>query len=275
MARRLDLSWLKPPKVPADGVMSLADHLRELRWRLIASLTAIVVGMIASAFFNDALLGILLYPLKVAEAALHVSNPELNIRFTLSDMINPFMLRLKVAAVAGMVLTSPFWVYQAWAYIAPALIAKEKKYTLTFVGSAVPLFLFGVVVAYLVWPQAIIMLLQFTPTGSVEVDNLLAIDNALSFMLQLMLVFGIGFLVPVFVVAANLIGLVSGAALKKARPVVVFATFIFGAAATPGGDPFSMVALAIPMSILFLVAESICHANDKRRARREARELAA
>lgn len=254
--------------------MSLADHLRELRWRLIASAIAIVVGMIASAFFSDALLAIVFHPLRVAEEALKATNPELNIRFTLADVLNPFMLRLKVAGVAGLILTSPFWLYQAWSYIAPALVAKEKKYTLMFLGSAVPLFLFGVVVAYLVWPQAIIMLLQFTPTGTIEVDNLLAIDNALSFMLQLMLVFGIGFLVPVFVVAANLIGLVTGAQLKKARTVVIFATFIFGAAATPGGDPFSMIALAIPMSLLFLLAEWICHGNDKRRAKRQAAELA-
>lgn len=255
--------------------MSLADHLRELRWRLIASMVAILVGMIASAFFNDFLLGIVLHPLFVAEEALKVTAPNLDLRFTLADVINPFMLRLKVAAVAGVLLTAPFWLYQAWAYIAPALIAKEKKYTLMFLGSAVPLFLFGVVVAYLVWPQAIIVMLQFTPTDTVVIENLLAIDNALSFMLRLMLVFGVGFLVPVFVVTANLIGLVKASQLKKARPVVVFLSFVFGAAATPGGDPFSMMALAIPMSVLFLIAEAICHGNDKRRAKREARELAA
>lgn len=274
MARRPDLSWLKPPKVPADGVMSLADHLRELRWRLVASVVAVVVGMIVAAVFSDPLLQIVLYPLQVAKDTLAVTNPGLDLRFTLADTLNPFMLRLKVIGVAGLIGVCPFWLYQAWAYIAPALIAKEKKYTLMFLGAAIPLFLFGVVVAYLVLPQGVIVMLQFTPSGTVTVENLLHIDNFLTLMLQLMLVFGLGFLVPVFVVAANLMGLVTGEQLQKWRPVVVFLSFVFGAAATPGTDPFSMLALAIPMTLLFLLAEWICHGNDRRRAKKLAQELA-
>ncbi len=273
MARRLRLGWLKPPKVPADGVMSLGDHLRELRWRLIASAVVIVLGMIACAFFYDPLMQVVLHPLQVAATALKETNPELHIQYTIHDILNPLILWLKVAAVAGMILTCPFWLYQAWAYIAPALLAKEKKYALMFLGVAVPLFLFGVVVAYTVLPQAIIIMLQFTPTGTVDVSNLLAIDNFLSLLLQMMLVFGIGFLIPVFVVAANLMGLVKGEQLKKARGVVVFLSFVFAAAATPGGDPFSMMALGVPMALLFVLAESIAHGNDKRRAKRQALEL--
>lgn len=270
MARRLNLGWLKPPKVPADGVMSLADHLRELRWRLVASMVAILVGMIASAFFYDPLMKLVLYPLEIAASTLKVTNPELDIQYTINDVINPLILWLKVAAVSGLILTCPFWLFQAWSYIAPALVTKEKKYTLMFLGVAVPLFLFGVAVAYIVLPQAIIVMLQFTPAGTVQVSNLLAIDNFLSLLLQMMLVFGIGFLVPVFVVAANLMGLVTGAQLKKARAVVIFASFVFAAAATPGGDPFSMMALGLPMALLFIGAEAISHGNDKRRARKRA-----
>lgn len=270
MARRLNLGWLKPPKVPADGVMSLADHLRELRWRLVASMVAILVGMIASAFFYDPLMKLVLYPLEIAASTLKVTNPELDIQYTINDVINPLILWLKVAAVSGLILTCPFWLFQAWSYIAPALVTKEKKYTLMFLGVAVPLFLFGVFVAYIVLPQAIIVMLQFTPAGTVQVSNLLAIDNFLSLLLQMMLVFGIGFLVPVFVVAANLMGLVTGAQLKKARAVVIFASFVFAAAATPGGDPFSMMALGLPMALLFIGAEAISHGNDKRRARKRA-----
>ena len=274
MARRLDLSWLKPPTVPADGVMSLADHLRELRWRLVASLAVVVAGMIFSAFFYNDLMRVVLYPLQVASATLAETTPGLDLRYTLQDVLNPFMLWLKVAGVGGLLLTCPFWLYQAWAYIAPALIAKEKKYAFMFLGAAVPLFLFGVVVAYLVLPQGIIVMLQFTPSETIQVENLLTIDGFLTLLLQMMLVFGLGFLVPVFVVAANLMGLVTGEQLRKARTVVIFLSFVFGAAATPGGDPFSMLALAIPMSLLFLLAEFICHKNDKRRAKRQARELA-
>lgn len=272
MARRFNLRWLKPPEVPADGVMSLSDHLRELRWRLVASALVVILGMIGAAFFYDPLMRAVMWPLNVAQESLAVTNPDLKISITLNDVIVPFLLWLKVAAVAGLILTCPFWLYQAWAYIAPALLAKEKKYAMLFLGAAIPLFLFGVAVAYFVLPQGIIVMLQFTPTDTVDVQNLLGLDNFLTLLLQMMLVFGIGFLVPVFVVALNLMGVVSAEQLKKARPVVIFGSFVFGAAATPGGDPFSMMALAIPMSLLFLLAELICRGNDARRARRREQE---
>ena len=144
-----------------------------------------------------------------------------------------------------------------------------------FLGAAVPLFLFGVAVAYVVVPQGVVVMLQFTPNVNIQIDNLLQIDNFLALLLQMMLVFGLGFLIPVVVVTLNLVGLVTGEMLRKARAAVIFGSFVFGAAATPGGDPFSMMALAIPMSLLFLLAEWICHGNDKRRARRNGTAVAA
>lgn len=263
---RLSLGWLKPPKVPADGVMSLGDHLRELRYRLIFSLVAIVIGMICCAFFYNQLVAFMMAPWLEAQAALKVSNPDLDLRVTLGDTVAPFLLTLKVVGFAGLVVTCPIWLYQIWAYIVPALLAREKKLALMFLGAAIPLFLFGVVVAYWVLPQGIIVMMQFTP-DNLGVLNLFEMNNYLSFLLQLMLVFGIGFLIPVIVVALNMLGIVSGAALKKSRAYVAFGCFLFGAMATPGGDPFSMMALALPMVLLFLAAEGICHANDKRRAK--------
>lgn len=268
---RLNLGWLKPPKVPADGVMSLADHLREFRYRVVVSALAIIAGMIGVAFIWRPLFDFLLGPLVVARSALRASNPNLTTVLTINDYTAPFFLVLRLCLVGGVVLTSPFWLYQAWAYIVPALLAKEKRMALSFIAVATPLFLFGCYVAYWVMPQGIIVMLQFTP-DTVGIQNLLQVDNYLNLLLQLMVVFGIGFLVPVFVVALNLVGIISGAMLKKARTGVIFGTFVFGAAATPGADPFSMLALAIPMMLLFLIAEALCHANDKRRARKIAAE---
>lgn len=273
MARRLSLGWLKPPKVPADGVMSLAEHLRELRWRLLASMIVIVLGMIVSAFFYDELMAIMNKPWLDAQAMLRASNPDLDLQAVISDVTAPLLLALKVTAVSGLIVTSPFWLYQAWAYIVPGLLLKEKKLAIGFLAAAVPLFLFGVAVGYFVLPQGIVVMLQFTP-GGINVVNLLNIDNFLNLLIQLMLVFGLGFLMPVFVVALNLVGVVSAAALKRARMYVVFGSFVFASAATPGSDPFSMMALAIPMALLFLVAEAICHANDRRRARKAGTALA-
>lgn len=266
---RLSLGWLKPPKVPADGVMSLSDHLREFRYRLIVSVLAAVVGMIVCAFFWRQLFDFLVEPLVVARASLAVTNPGITTALTINNYAAPFILVCGVCAVGGLIASSPIWLYQAWAYIVPALLAKEKRIALSFIGAAVPLFIFGCAVAYWVMPQGIIVMLQFTPEN-MGIQNLLQLDNYLGLLLQLMVVFGIGFLVPVFVVALNLVGVVTGAALKKSRMVVIFLCFVFGAAATPGTDPISMIALAVPMAVLFLIAEAICHANDRRRARKQA-----
>ena len=264
--------WLKPPKASPDGVMSLADHLRELRYRLIMSVIVIALGMIVCAIFYWPLFTFLLEPWRTATEILQGMRPNLEVTAVLSGVTAPLILVLMVCAVGGLVFTSPFWLYQVWAYIAPALLAKEKRYALLFLLAAVPLFLAGVVLGYFIAPQAFAIMLGFTP-DAFEISNLVPVDSFLTLMLQLMLVFGAGFLLPVIVVTLNFVGIVSGAALKSARRYVLFGCAVFAAAATPGGDPFSMLGLAVPMMLLFLIAEAICHANDRRRAKAQAKEL--
>lgn len=264
MARRFSLAWLKPPKVPPDGVMTLGEHLRELRYRLILSMLVIAVGTVVAWFYQDQLFELLFRPWNQAIEIISASNPNLDVQSVLRDVVTPLILVLKVCAVAALIGTSPIWLYQVWAFLAPALLAKEKKYALAFLGAAVPLFLAGVAVAYLILPQAIAFMMSFTPE-SLDVVNLIEMDAFLSLLLQLMVVFGLGFLMPVVLVALNLMGLLSAKSLKAARAYVIFGCFVFGAAATPGGDPFSMLALAVPMIVLFFVAEAICRVNDKRR----------
>ncbi len=120
------------------------------------------------------------------------------------------------------------------------------------------------VIGYYILPQGIAVMLAFTPAS---VTNLLEINDFLKLTLQLMVVFGLGFLMPVVIVGANLMGVVKAQQLAKARTYVIFGTFVFGAAATPSSDPFSMLALALPMTVLFLIAEVICHFHDRRVAR--------
>lgn len=270
---RLKLGWLKAPTVPDDGVMSLADHLRELRYRLIVSVIAIAVGVIVCAIFYMPLFTFLLGPWATATEILKGIRPNLEVTAVLSGVTAPLILALMVCAVGGLVLMSPVWLYQVWAYIAPALLSREKRYAMLFLLAAVPLFLAGVVLGYFIAPQAFAIMLGFTP-DMFEIQNLVPVDTFLTLMLQLMLVFGAGFLLPVIVVTLNFVGIVSGQALKGARRYVLFGCAVFAAAATPGGDPFSMLGLAIPMMILFLLAEAICHSNDKRRAKRASQELA-
>ncbi|MFT4217338.1 MAG: twin-arginine translocase subunit TatC [Micropruina sp.] len=254
--------------------MSLGDHLRELRYRVLFSLVWIVLGMILVAIFYNQVYTFLAQPWLHARDILKETNPEVSTQMVLSGVAAPLSLVLKICGVGGLVLASPIWLYQVWAYIVPALHAKEKRWTLSFLAVALPLFLAGVTVGYLVLPQGVSVLMSFTPQ-SVPITNLIEIDKFLELMLQLMLVFGLGFLMPVVVVGANLVGVVKGEQLAKARTYVIFGTFVFGAAATPSTDPFSMLALAIPMSLLFVGAEVICRFNDKRKARKAAAELAA
>ena len=147
----------------------------------------------------------------------------------------------------------------------PGLLAKEKKWALIFIGTATPLFALGVATAYFVLPKAIAVLLSFTAEG---VTNLQNINTFLSFMLRLMVVFGIAYLIPLLVLMLNIVGVVKARQLAKYRTLVIFGTFVFGAVATPSTDPFSMLALALPMTVLFLAAEVIAHILDRRKSRR-------
>lgn len=268
---RGSLSWLKPPAVPADGVMSLADHLRELRYRLIVSLVVIVLGMVVACFFYQPLLNMLMFPWKLGVEMLKDSHPGIDATAVNTGLSAPFLLTMKLVGMAGLVGTCPFWLYQVWAFIAPGLLAKEKKYALLFIGTSVPLFLFGVAVGYWVMPQGIAVMLAFTP-DQIEVMNLVDMPSFLDVLLIMMALFGLSFLLPVIVCALNFSGVVKAHQLAVARPYILFACVVIGAVATPGTDPFSMLALAIPMMLLFVIAEVIAHVHDKAVAKRPAKE---
>lgn len=262
---RLNLNWLKPPPAPPDGSMTLFEHLRELRYRLVVAALAIIVGMIVSAFFYPQLLDILKYPYNIGVEQQQAKDPDATNLLVNTNITSPLTLALKVSMVSGMVLTAPVWLYQLWAFIVPGLLAKEKKWALLFIGCATPLFLAGVALGYYIMPKGIAVLLGFTQSG---ITNLQDINVFLSFLLRVMVVFGIAFLIPLIVLMLNFLGVIKARQLAKARVYVIFATFVFGAVATPSTDPFSMLALAIPMSLLFLVAEVIAHIHDRRKEKR-------
>jgi sec-independent protein translocase protein TatC len=261
------LKWLKPPALPPDGTMTLFEHLRELRYRLIVSILAIIVGMVVAWFFRYDLLDILQRPYFQAIAALKAKHPDANTSLVNINLTSPLTLSLKVSALAGAIATAPFWLYQLWAFVVPGLLAKEKKWALIFIAAATPMFVGGVVVAYFVLPKAITVLLSFTQSG---VTNLQDINAYLSFLLRLMLVFGIGFLIPLIVLMLNIVGVIKAKQMAKYRSLVIFGTFVFGAVATPSTDPFSMLAVAAPMALLFLGAEVIAHILDRRKERQAA-----
>ena len=264
-------AWLKPPQAAPGGVMSFADHLRELRYRFIVAAVVIVVTSSLAAIWYNQLYLVVMRPYLLAVEMLKASNPNLTASTVISGVSTPLILAFQVCLVAGLIVSAPVWIYQLWAFIVPALLAQEKRYAMGFLGAAIPLFLLGVLIGYSIMPQGISVMLSFTPS-SIPITNLLEVNDFLKLTLQLMVIFGLGFLMPVVVVGVNLVGLVTAKQLAKVRTYVIFGTFIFGAAATPSTDPFSMLALALPMTLLYLAAEVVCRFNDRRKAKARALE---
>jgi sec-independent protein translocase protein TatC len=258
---------LKPPPATPDGTMSLYDHLRELRYRVIISALAVVVTASLAAFFYRDILNLVMWPWRSALVDLTAANPDVATQVVNREISGPFMLALKVSAVAGLMLACPVWLYQLWKFVVPALLDKEKRYARSFLVSAIPLFLLGCVVGYFVLPKGISVMLQFTPDG-MGIVNQLDLNTFLQLELLLILLFGVSFLLPVILVMLNLAGVVTGAQLAKARTFAIFGCFVFGAIATPSTDPFSMTALALPMAIMYVAAEWICRRNDRAKAKK-------
>lgn len=254
--------WLKAPKPADDGSMALVDHLKELRYRIIVSALVIVAAMLGSLVFNRQLLNLVFEPYQSAIAIYESRTPDGNVIIATDGITGGLLFTLKVALYAGLVVSCPVWLYQLWAFIAPGLLAKEKKYALGFLGAAIPLFLTGIGLGYWISPKGFVVMLGFTPDG---VSNIQDINKFLAFLSGMLLVFGLSFLLPVILVALNLMGVLRGRTLAKYRTVGIFLCFLFGAVATPSQDPFSMCALAVPMAVMYVISEVICHANDKRR----------
>jgi sec-independent protein translocase protein TatC len=255
--------------VGEDGRMALSDHLRELRARLLLVTVVLTVGIVVAWFFYDQLFNLLLDPYEAARRRL--AEEGVKSEPVVSGVATSLLLRLKISALAAVVATSPFWLYQIWGFIVPGLHPHERRWTKLFAVVAGPLFVAGVGVAYYVLPKGMEVLIGFTPGN---ITSLIDFSDYFRFLTRMMLVFGIAFEIPLFVVMLNLAGVVSGRALGAYRPWIVVGTFIFAAVATPSTDPFSMIMLAIPMTVLFLVSEAIARVVDRRRARRAASGLA-
>ena len=246
--------------------MALADHFRELRGRLMRSLAVFLVLLIVAFFFYSQLLDLVLNPYNDARKALGES---VQTKAYIKGATGPLMLNLKLCAMAAVVVSAPYWLYQIWAFILPGLHANEKRWTRVFVAIAGPLFMAGVGVGYYVLPKGLEVLIGFTPSG---LENLVEFGEYFSFLTRMLLVFGVSFEIPLFVVLLNLAGVIKGASLAQHRSWIILGTFIFAAVATPSTDPISMLFLALPMTALFVLSEVIARTIDRRRGRKSAEE---
>lgn len=243
-----------------DGRMALSDHLRELRARILRIVSVLLVGLIVSLFFFDPIFDLVLNPYKQAAESL---GDDVDTQGTIAGAGGPLMLYLKLCGVVSVIATSPLWLYQIWAFILPGLHSAERKWSRVFAAIAGPLFLAGVVLGYLTLPKGLEILIGLTPG---DLTNLVEFGDYLSFLIRTLLVFGVAFEIPVFVILLNLAGVLKGSALGAHRPWIVIGTFVFAAIATPSTDPFTMLFLAVPMVVLFAISEVIARVLDRRRA---------
>lgn len=252
-----------------EGRMSFGQHLIELRKRITRAALSIVVASIAGWFLADFVLGALRAPITaLAEASGRTA--ELNY----TGLTEGFDVKMQVTITLGVIISSPVWLYQIWAYIVPALKRNEKKYALGFLGTAIPLFLLGCAAGWLVFPHTVQLLTQFGAEGT---TSILGTKAYVDFVMKLVLAIGVGFVLPVFLVLLNFIGLMSARTILKGWRIAVLLITLFAAIATPSSDVVTMFLLAIPMVALYFAAAGVAWIHDRgvvKRANRLAAEIA-
>lgn len=247
-------------KRAADGSMTLMDHLRELRSRLLKASLGIVAGLIIGLFFAQEVLVFLTAPICEFQAGRGMEGCT----FQLGSPIDEFLLNLRVALFLGLLMSAPIWLFQLWAFIAPGLHRNERRYSYYFVAVATPLFLGGAILGHFVLVKSLNFVMGLTS----YYDVVLNLSDTFTFVTQVMILFGIGFEFPLIIAMLNVFGIASAQKLLGWWRVVVLISFLFCAIVTPTPDPFGMTILALAMCALYFIAVGFAFLNDKRRGRK-------
>lgn len=250
------------------GRMPLLEHFRELRKRVVRAAAAILVASAIGWAFYSKIVNALAKPICDLHRS-HIAGLGNCGALYVNGVLGPLNLQVTVSFLVGVIISAPIWLYQLWAFVAPGLHRREKKYSILFISIATPFFAGGAYLGYRVLPLAVKALLGFTPSS---LNNLVRFDDYLSFVLRLILVFGGAFELPVLLVALNLAGVLSGRGILKPWRIAIFGITFFTAAFSPTGDPLTMSLLALPLILLYFLSGGISLLNDRRRSKRAGSE---
>jgi sec-independent protein translocase protein TatC len=248
-----------------EGRMPFMDHIRELRNRVVKMALALGAGMTVGFVFFGQVWHVIERPLCATAIRGYSGCRTLGVNeLVLNGPLDAFYLRVKVALIAGVILSSPVWLYQIWAFVTPGLHAREKRWSCLFLGAAIPLFGIGITLCYLSLSRSLRYLLGLTPGG---VQNLIQVDQYISFVLAMILAFGLVFELPLLIVMLNLVGVLTHERFRKWRRVLIFGVFLIAGIANPSPDPLTLLILGGTCAVLVEAAEVIVWSNDRRRAR--------
>lgn len=242
--------------------MSLGAHLLELRKRLTIAAITIVVAMIVAFFVTDPIIHFISRPILELQEMKGTTYVSLNF----ATVTSSFDLRMRIAFAIGLTLAAPVWLWQIWAFIMPGLTRKEIRYTVGFLLAAIPLFAAGLYVGWVIMPHMVVMMSNFVPSGN-GIAQFFDYSTYYDFVFKLLLVIGVSFVTPVFLVALNLAGIVSGRGILKGWRVAIIVIAIFAAAATPAADVTSMLLLGGILAVLYFAAVGISMLFDHRKRR--------
>ncbi|MGW9156129.1 MULTISPECIES: twin-arginine translocase subunit TatC [unclassified Microbacterium] len=242
--------------------MSLGAHLVELRKRLMYAALALVVGMVVAFIVADPVIHFITEPIRIITEKRGDDFSALNF----GTVTAAFDMRMRIAFSIGLFISAPVWLWQVWAFIMPGLTRKEIRYTVGFVVAAVPLFFAGCYLGVMIMPHVIELMWSFTPDGA---TNFYYAQEYYDFVFKLMIVIGVSFVLPVFLVALNLAGVMSGRAILKGWRIAIIIATVFAALATPAADVVSMLMLAGILIVLFFAAAGLSLLFDRRKRKRD------
>jgi len=247
-----------------EARMPLMEHIRELRNRVIKITIAITVGSIIGWFVYAPVWAFIERPYCRVQQP-HALFPRQSCQLYVNGLFDAFFLKLQICIVVGVILTLPIWLYQLWAFIAPGLYRRERRWAYYFVGASLPLFVAGGTVAYFAMTRGVHFLLSMLPA---DTTALITINTYLSYAGAMLMIFAIAFEMPLIFVLLNLAGVLTHERFRKWRRGIIFLVFLFAATFTPSPDPLSMLLLAVPCLVLVEAAEVFAWIHDRRKARR-------